>query len=251
MLIVPTMDTAKISPSRRQRCTLQVAEVVQLKAPDASAMFGKSHRRSESMSSASTIDRCSDSSSCSEESDYGEIEEANPYPHGVVVKNTFIDFESSASEFLGEFFRRRETRSAPSSTADSWHEEEEDANSVNSAEDSNEASSPTTAAGLAVEVSQFQWKEAQTAAPRVVLSLIDALCEEVAPVVPEFSFPELPSIGSAEHHLGTCKPCAFVYKNCTEGVHCTFCHLCAPDERRTRRKAKIEHLRLLRQQQRI
>jgi hypothetical protein len=50
---------------------------------------------------------------------------------------------------------------------------------------------------------------------------------------------ELPTLGSAGHNLGTCKPCAFFYtKGCGNAAQCTFCHLCPPDEKRKRQKEK-------------
>lgn len=54
----------------------------------------------------------------------------------------------------------------------------------------------------------------------------------------------VPSLGSAEHTLGCCKPCAFQHtKGCANGTSCPFCHLCGPDEMKRRRKAKFEMLR--------
>lgn len=47
----------------------------------------------------------------------------------------------------------------------------------------------------------------------------------------------LPSAGSQGHHLGICKPCAFIFKSgCENGALCSFCHLCAPDEKKRRKK---------------
>jgi len=55
--------------------------------------------------------------------------------------------------------------------------------------------------------------------------------------------PELPSVGSAGHHIGRCKPCAFVHtRGCSGGVTCTFCHLCQPGERKMRQKAKKQQM---------
>jgi len=51
--------------------------------------------------------------------------------------------------------------------------------------------------------------------------------------------PECPSIGSAGHHLGICKPCDFMYRtDCRAGFSCQFCHLCPPGETRRRKKQK-------------
>mmetsp|Transcript_20194 Transcript_20194/g.47275 ORF Transcript_20194/g.47275 Transcript_20194/m.47275 type:complete len:264 (-) Transcript_20194:202-993(-) len=49
---------------------------------------------------------------------------------------------------------------------------------------------------------------------------------------------DLPSVGSAFHAAGTCKPCAFVHrKGCSTGKACQFCHLCDPSSSRRRKKA--------------
>jgi hypothetical protein len=51
----------------------------------------------------------------------------------------------------------------------------------------------------------------------------------------------LPSVGSAGHGTGRCKPCAFLHTvGCENGVACPFCHLCEAGEKRNRRKQKIE-----------
>jgi len=58
---------------------------------------------------------------------------------------------------------------------------------------------------------------------------------------PALGSAEMPSIGSAGHGAGTCKPCAFFHREgCQSGLTCQFCHLCGPDEKRLRRKAKLE-----------
>ncbi|CAE8581164.1 unnamed protein product [Polarella glacialis] len=48
---------------------------------------------------------------------------------------------------------------------------------------------------------------------------------------------ELPTLGSLKHSLGTCRPCAFVFKTgCASGVECQFCHLCEAGEKKMRKK---------------
>jgi len=52
------------------------------------------------------------------------------------------------------------------------------------------------------------------------------------------------SIGSASHETGTCKPCAFLWKDlkkpgCQNGRECVFCHLCPPGEVKRRKKQKM------------
>eukprot|EP00930_Biecheleria_cincta_P104763 TRINITY_DN97172_c0_g1_i1.p1 TRINITY_DN97172_c0_g1~~TRINITY_DN97172_c0_g1_i1.p1 ORF type:complete len:207 (+),score=43.79 TRINITY_DN97172_c0_g1_i1:206-826(+) len=50
-------------------------------------------------------------------------------------------------------------------------------------------------------------------------------------------FPGCPSVGSAGHHLGLCKPCDFMYRTaCKAGASCYFCHLCPPGEIQRRKK---------------
>lgn len=50
---------------------------------------------------------------------------------------------------------------------------------------------------------------------------------------------ELPSVGSAGHAFGTCKPCGFFYaKGCLNGATCSFCHLCDRGEKKRRQKQK-------------
>mmetsp|Transcript_67336 Transcript_67336/g.217418 ORF Transcript_67336/g.217418 Transcript_67336/m.217418 type:complete len:201 (+) Transcript_67336:100-702(+) len=46
-----------------------------------------------------------------------------------------------------------------------------------------------------------------------------------------------PTVGSARHGFGSCKPCAFVFKGgCRSGPSCQFCHLCPEGEMRRRRR---------------
>jgi len=67
--------------------------------------------------------------------------------------------------------------------------------------------------------------------------------------VPQLGSPALPTVGSADHQLGGCRPCAFLYtKGCTNGVQCTFCHLCDAGEKKRRRKEKLAMLRQSRSQ---
>lgn len=56
-------------------------------------------------------------------------------------------------------------------------------------------------------------------------------------------FPELPSVGSAAHFSGWCKPCAFAYEGCVNGKACEFCHICPPGELKARKRAKLAQRR--------
>jgi hypothetical protein len=55
---------------------------------------------------------------------------------------------------------------------------------------------------------------------------------------------QLPSLGSALHSSGLCKPCAFLHtKGCENQTTCSFCHLCEPGEKKRRQKHKRASLR--------
>lgn len=59
----------------------------------------------------------------------------------------------------------------------------------------------------------------------------------------------VPTVGSAGHQSGMCKPCAFFYtKGCGNGTQCPFCHLCPPEEKRRRQKSKQEAFKEMRRQ---
>uniref|UniRef100_A0A7S1B2S4 C3H1-type domain-containing protein n=1 Tax=Noctiluca scintillans TaxID=2966 RepID=A0A7S1B2S4_NOCSC len=60
--------------------------------------------------------------------------------------------------------------------------------------------------------------------------------------------PEYPTVGSAGHSTGQCKPCAFIWKEtgCNRGIACPFCHLCDSRERRRRAKERMNSVKLCR-----
>lgn len=59
----------------------------------------------------------------------------------------------------------------------------------------------------------------------------------------ELGTPSMPTIGSARHYIGQCKPCAFVDRGCQSGVDCQFCHICEPGEKKRRKKEKVQFRR--------
>lgn len=78
------------------------------------------------------------------------------------------------------------------------------------------------------------------ASPALQLDLAEALPE------PKLGSPEKPTLGSATHRFGNCKPCAFLYtKGCMNGLECPFCHLCGAGEKKRRQKEKKEQKREL------
>merc|ERR1712080_336971 len=62
---------------------------------------------------------------------------------------------------------------------------------------------------------------------------------------------DLPTLGSFGHNVNKCKPCAFAWKDqgCQSGVNCAFCHLCDTEEKKNRRKMKLDQRRARRQAQ--
>lgn len=55
----------------------------------------------------------------------------------------------------------------------------------------------------------------------------------------ELGSPECPTMGSEGHRFGTCRPCAFLFtKGCSNGVMCSFCHLCDAGEKKKRMREK-------------
>jgi len=63
------------------------------------------------------------------------------------------------------------------------------------------------------------------------------------------SQPFVLSRGSSLHDSGKCKPCAFVHRpvGCIDGASCSFCHLCAPGEKKRRQRSKLEAVRIRRE----
>jgi len=80
-----------------------------------------------------------------------------------------------------------------------------------------------------------------SAAPRL-LSLVDTIEESPR----EGGMPGCPSVGSAGHHLGLCKPCDFVHRgSCRIGFACKFCHLCGPEVNKQKKKERRKVVRAM------
>jgi hypothetical protein len=77
--------------------------------------------------------------------------------------------------------------------------------------------------------------------------------EEIVGSAYEEAVAALPTVGSARHLVGKCKPCAFAFKEgCESGASCEFCHLCPPGEKKRRKKHRKEvarHTRVMKAMQ--
>jgi len=163
---------------------------------------------------------------------------AEPY----IVRNTFIEVRNKRAASLEDFYQERLARSCPATRAGSM-----------------DAADGACGLGLVAMAAQRLTRET-TSRPAVlrlarhVAAAQDATEPEKQPPVGAAPEPEvrvvrladvlrgpradgrgvqdscppgLPSIGSAGHFVGECKPCAFVHsKGCTSGKACGFCHLC-------------------------
>eukprot|EP00931_Biecheleriopsis_adriatica_P124761 TRINITY_DN9994_c0_g1_i1.p1 TRINITY_DN9994_c0_g1~~TRINITY_DN9994_c0_g1_i1.p1 ORF type:complete len:353 (-),score=89.19 TRINITY_DN9994_c0_g1_i1:114-1172(-) len=82
--------------------------------------------------------------------------------------------------------------------------------------------------------------ESQPGVPYMMQVAHISLATEAQPgLLADSSLEGLPSVGSAGHAAGNCKPCAFFHtKGCGSGASCSFCHLCGPGEKKRRQKEK-------------
>lgn len=90
----------------------------------------------------------------------------------------------------------------------------------------------------------------QSMIPRIFPNSSPGECPTFAPPSPQTLYRQLPlvltppshfSMGSSLHHLGTCVPCAWFWKEqgCTNAATCRRCHLCPPGEVKNRKKQKM------------
>lgn len=174
------------------------------------------------------------------------------YSAPYVIKNTFIaevEIEDEAETFV----LKRRACSCPSSPAGRWGDDSFNV-VLAAAQRLKKWRAPEQVADSEgsdhtplVKEARMRWADhvvgtatpdapAGRASPVHVLRLADVLGEP-EPAVPAESAGELPSVGSAGHASGDCKPCAFAYtKGCRTGEDCKFCHLCQPGCARRRKK---------------
>lgn len=197
------------------------------------------------------------------------------YPVPVIVRNTFIDTQVGRPVSLEEFFEERRIRSCPGAAPPEQNAPISDAvfpeydvptHAMNTPEPPPLQRAITTGAQAFMarfaEATGF-WTTPEydsslynaeafdaTGAQQMprVLMLSEALPD---PGLAQLGSYEMPTVGSAGHQVGNCKPCAFLYtKGCDNGAQCPFCHLCAPDEKRRRQKEKQAAFREMRRQRR-
>lgn len=183
------------------------------------------------------------------------------YPVPVVIRNTFLDAKVGRPESLDEFFEQRRIQSCPGTAGPADHPLQDNYDAVlNSPEPSflhNAFSVGAQAFMDKIVAATGFWTEPQCEVisndpyniaqmPRVLV-----LSEALPQVGGETGMQDLPTMGSAGHNAGTCKPCAFLYtKGCENGTQCQFCHLCPPDAKKRRQKEKQAAFREARRQRR-
>jgi len=199
------------------------------------------------------------------------------------VKNTFVDFgESLRNPSLEGFFHERELKSCPATRVQSLDDTQvqspDDAKEYDEQEfqtrDSHERvwdmERPALRSLSLEECLRDIEAKYQDLEPFDDISTKTNTPQITAPVTPEIvSDPEddikegikpfnisiadglgLWSVGSEKHFLGTCKPCAFLWKDengCGNGASCTFCHMCPPGEKKRRKKDKLVMRKAVRQ----
>lgn len=172
------------------------------------------HSRSTSASSAAMLGMLKGVDATSEQGEESPSEQGHELDEAMeglcfVVQKTFIDCPIPRSPSLETFFVERTVRSCPATRAPS----------VESRPTSTFASEDVSSECL----------------QRLVLRLDEVVKR------PELGSQEMPTVGSANHRVGTCKPCAFAHtKGCQNGIDCQFCHLCIPNEKKRRQKQRIQ-----------
>lgn len=161
---------------------------------------GRKQSRPTTASSVSTVSYQSPAPSVATQQE----ESVEEYPGPICVRNTFIDMQFGRPPSLDGFFMERLVRSAPVSRIEEFLQ------------------GPLPCADEDDEEAYAMMSG--------------------TPAIPpgELGTARMPTMGSAGHEEGTCRPCAFVWKErgCSSGSDCPFCHLCAPGEKKRRQKEK-------------
>jgi hypothetical protein len=224
-------------------------------------------------SSKQDISQSVHSRSTSPGSNHSELPEYD-YPMPIFVRNTFLNTPLVRPLSLDEFVQERRIKSCPLEALGSPDSEAQEEVSEQRSRFSRAATLSSTvltaaandaafAASRAVSSFRDWWKPVESfSVPAGWLSpdsgyeaptdfggqsTSQIICLANALVEPELGSSELPTVGSAGHRWGICKPCAFLYKRgCENGVQCSFCHLCDSGEKKRRQKEKIALLKEMR-----
>lgn len=148
------------------------------------------------------------------------------YPSELIVRNTFLEFKLPRPASLEGFFDDRRVQSAPGSRLEDLYSEV--------------PIEPQTMSSSIIPAQHQRclWQAVSTEGP-------SPLHHAASRAEPQLGSSELPTTGSRNHHLGVCKPCAFIWKEsgCNNGVECPFCHLCDSGEKKRRAKEKKAKIR--------
>lgn len=116
---------------------------------------------------------------------------------------------------------------------------------------SRSSSFSTTVASSEDEDSGAEWEDSSitsTNTPLLIDTTQDGEPQKLMPTTATTTLTQLPSVGSANHFEGTCRPCCFkLRQRCSLGVRCKHCHF--PHEK-FQRPGKKTRDRLRRQRQR-
>lgn len=159
------------------------------------------------------------------------------YSAPLCVRNTFIDYPVERTPSLDEFLKERQVpHSWPSSRV-----EDVDARDPRVDRVSEVAPRPTIPGSSPTSFRETSSDEDDSPLPGSYRAGADLDFQSASLAAgPLLGTDDMPTVGSAGHHARRCKPCAFVMKGCNSGIHCTFCHLCDPGEKKRRRKEKVQ-----------
>lgn len=144
------------------------------------------------------------------------------YPDDMVVRNTFLDFTADHDSLVASERQGQQRRSRS--------EEPRSGRRTGLLEELEEKESSIVNIGSATSSTDVKF----------------------APSVPCLGSADLPSIGSAGHQQGTCRPCAFFWRppsSCQNGVFCEYCHMCGPAEKKRRQKEKKMTMKTMQHEQ--
>lgn len=213
-----------------------------------------SHARKNTLNSSMSTSSSLDSHEGSQTSNDRESVDVTISP--LPVRNTFVDFPIGRPPSLDGFFQERQVKSAPASGIDA---DVQDAVAIEPTVDPNNealdggwsyswhpsSGSTSVACSAAATSSPVATSSRPTSISLAAALALDTLVTRQN-AVPELGAPDLPSLGSAFHSIGDCKPCAFVWRpeGCSTGMDCQFCHLCDKGEKKQRAKEKRRVVRM-------